>query len=78
VPVGRYILSVTFGSGTYSANHNIFNGAEFNEIPGSAEIAVVLNGRLVGDSLLGWDDTVLGYQTPAEVNAVIAQLRKMP
>lgn len=69
------ILSIVFGSGTYSSNRNFDMLSEpnnqfvFLEKALNAEIAIIENNSFV--HIDDWNDSVLGYQKPDEIIQVI-------
>jgi hypothetical protein len=78
IPTEKYIVSVVFGTYTYSSNYDPLDLGEFTEVPTLAEIAILDDEEeFVGRQLFGWDDDVLGYQTTNEVNEIIKLLKKM-
>lgn len=73
---GGYLLSVVWGTGTYSDNLGIREGYAWVECSSTAEVAVIdPSGHLV--DLFGWGDTAKGYCTPDEVIDYAVRLRHM-
>lgn len=75
-----HTVSVQFGGGNYCSNYDVEIGAGRNgrHLPPSATAEVAAwdsNGQLVR---LGDGDDVIGYQTPAEVLALLNKIAARP
>lgn len=75
-----HTVSVQFGGGNYSSNYDIKIGSSRNgqPVPASATAEVAAwdsTGKWVK---LGDGDDVVGYQTPAEVLAILNKIAALP
>lgn len=72
-----YKVSVQWGSGSYSDNHNRFDSV----IPNDSTTAEIAAWDTIADEWYrpeGWDDDVKGYCTPDEVAAFINKVANLP
>lgn len=75
-----WLISILWGTGTYSDNHNFWQGEGFREETGTAEIVVwqTLDDDRGMREWPGQDDTVMGWCTPVEVNQLIVEMMGWP
>ena len=74
--VNGWTLSIQWGSGTYSENHDMFGNAPFVDEPHAVEV-----WGWGGDRSDTWplgDEGPLGYQSVADVLALIEQAKSWP
>jgi hypothetical protein len=74
-----YKVSVQWGSGSYSDNHNLFSGDYL--IPKDSKTAEIAAWNTNDNDKWyipeGWDDSIKGYCTPEEVAAFIQEVANL-
>lgn len=74
-----YKLSVVFGGGSYSDNHDALMGrGQFQDEVFRAEIGVLGPEGLVGVFSDEWGDDVKGYATAGDILAALEKVRALP